>query len=63
MSFMYKPKTKLQVDETDMGVYKSGYNSESGDQYATKMYKKTKPSVPERPKPIQDAIKVRGHFG
>lgn len=41
-----------------MGVYKSGYNSETGDQYATKMYKKAKPPVPERPKPTQDVIKV-----
>ncbi|XP_031572487.1 anillin-like [Actinia tenebrosa] len=55
--YIYEPKTKLEVEQANMGVYKSGYNSESGDPYATKMYKKAKPPVPERPKPVQDVIK------
>ncbi|KAK3744466.1 hypothetical protein QZH41_012890, partial [Actinostola sp. cb2023] len=52
-----RPKPTINVDEKDMGVFKSGYSMGADDQYATKVYKKERPPVPERPKPTQEKIK------
>lgn len=53
-----QPKPTPTMDEKNNGVFKSGYSMDTDDKYATKVYKKEKPPVPERPKPTQERIKV-----
>lgn len=50
--------SSIGSDREERGTYQSGYNSQSSEQYATKTVHKPKQPIPQRPKRIQDEIKV-----
>ena len=50
--------SSMESDREERGTYQSGYNSQTSEQYATKTVHKPKQPVPQRPKRIQDEIKV-----